>query len=179
MASLVVEQGRLGAATFSECRAYRYVLTRGAPHAARRVTYCMLNPSTADQDKNDPTIAKCIKFAGRFARERGWYTDDGQVAVTIVNLFAVRTKDPSICFAHPEPVGGIENDIAILEACRGADLVVAAWGAHSKAAARAAEIRRMLERDGVTLHRLGSPTKDGHPRHPLYLRDASALEVWT
>lgn len=175
---LVVDHGELGAAYFSPCRTYRYLLTRGAPHAAHVVTFCMLNPSTADADQNDPTIAKCIKFAGRFARELGWYTDDGQVAVRIVNLFAIRATDPRDCFGHPKPVGGVQNDLAILDACRGADLVIAAWGAHTKAAARAAEIRRFLANNGIKMHRLGPPAKGGEPKHPLYLRDATALEVW-
>lgn len=169
---LIIEQGKLGAAYFSPCHRYRYLLTRGAPDAKRRVTFVMLNPSTADSDRNDPTVAKCIKFAAREATARGWEAH----RVAIVNLYAIRATDPRDCFADQKPVGGAINDGAILETCANSEIVIAAWGSHQKASGRAREIRGML--DGIVLYRLGPSTKDGSPRHPLYLRDVTPLEEW-
>lgn len=177
----VVESGALGEAHFSEDRRYRYLLTRGAqgPRGAHsRVVFVMLNPSTADHDQNDQTIRKCIGFAER-VRHQLW--DD--LAIEIVNLFAIRATDPDNCFAALAPIGGEVNDAAILAACRDADLVVCAWGAYPKAQPRASQVRQMLRVAGVELHRFAPPrlVKTGrynYPAHPLYLAGDTPIESW-
>lgn len=164
---LVHERGELGDAWFSRSRAYRYLLTRG--EAGPRITFVMLNPSTADHDRNDPTITRCIGFARRLGgREH---------RVAIVNLYALRATDPDVLFAHARAVGGAVNDRVIVEQARASQLVIAAWGADRRSAKRAGEVRQMLAEARVTLHRIGPPSKHGAPRHPLYLRGDLRLEA--
>lgn len=171
-AAMIVEHGQLGAAHFSRCRRYRYLLTRGEPTAAHLVTFVMLNPSTADADANDRTIARCVGFATRFAAERGWAAH----RVAIVNLFAFRATRPRDCFAAARPSGGKLNDRIVRDTCRDAALVVCAWGADRRGRDRAGEVHALLHDAGVRLHRLGAPTRSGAPSHPLYLPGTIALE---
>jgi hypothetical protein len=171
---LVHDRGELGQAWFSVDREHRYLLLRGGEIYADTplIAFFMLNPSTADADQNDPTIAKCLKFAAKFAAKRRWETP----RVAIANLFAVRSTDPDFAFRHPRPVGGTKNDDVILGLARISSLAIAAWGADKRSSKRAREVYRLL-RDHVVLHRLGCASKDGSPKHPLYLRDATELEV--
>lgn len=210
LTGLVHDRGKLGQAWFSVDREHRYLLLRGGDiYDQPLIAYCMLNPSTADADENDRTIAKCIKFAVKFAIRRGWVPEsralpaalkevlEGQAVlpfhIAIVNLYAVRATDPDVAFAHPRPIGGTTNDAVIAAIGKRADVMIAAWGADKRSEARSREVCRMLRGqpsatrtavlDGrvhtstVALHRLGSASKDGHPKHPLYLPDATELEV--
>lgn len=170
---LIHERGKLGQAWFSADRAHRYLLLRGGDiddsHDEKPlVVFIMLNPSTADADQNDPTIAKCIKFAARFMGRPH--------RVAIVNLFAIRATDPDVAFAHPAPRGGIKNDEVILATARKADTIIAAWGADKRSTSRAREVSDLI-REYRVVKRLGPASKEGHPRHPLYLRDATELET--
>lgn len=144
-------------AKFDETGRYRYSLWRAwEPGAA--VCWVMLNPSTADASKEDPTIRKCIGFARRW----------GFGAIAIVNIFALRSTDPRALYADPAPVGEL-NDAAILEGAGRARLIVAAWGVHGAHRGRAAQVLDLLKLGAErVVHCLGV-TKDGHPKHPLYL----------
>jgi hypothetical protein len=152
-------------ATFSPCGVYRYTLWR-AWEVGPTVCWVMLNPSTADATKEDPTIRKCIGYARRW----------GFGAVAIVNLFALRSTNPRALYGHAAPVGP-QNDAAIVECVRLSRLVVAAWGVHGEHCGRGDAVLDML-RLGVEapVHCLGT-TKDGHPKHPLYLRGDLEPEV--
>jgi hypothetical protein len=176
---MITEVGKLGTATFSDDRRYRYSLDRHCGNTAPAwwVTFVMLNPSIADHDQNDRTVAKCLKYAARFCD--GWSGPLELLGVRVVNLFAFRATKPRDCFAASRPIGGAENDRAIVEACTGAALVVCAWGSHVKALGRASEVRQLLQQHEMKLHRLGPPTKIGQPQHPLYLKDELPLEAWT
>ncbi len=145
-------------AEFSPCRRYRYSLWRewGGMFGSERQGYAMfigLNPSTADETNDDPTIRRCIAFA------RDW----GYSALCMTNLFAYRATDPAKMLVQADPVGP-DNDKTLLQLAGGSEIVVAAWGIHGDHRGRADEVRRMLPR----LHYLGL-TKDGYPKHPLYL----------
>lgn len=170
LTDLIHDRGKLGQAWFSQDREHRYLLLRGGDidDTTPLVAFVMLNPSTADADQNDPTIAKCIKFASKFIL--------GPHRVAIVNLYAVRATDPDVAFAHRRPVGGTKNDDVILNVAEAAERVIAAWGADKRSDGRAREVYRLL-RDNVKLWRLGPPSKGGHPKHPLYLRDSTTLEL--
>lgn len=144
-------------AWISGCGTYRYDLTRHWDDDKPAVTWIMLNPSTADGDVDDPTIRRCIGFA------RSW----GYGGIIVRNLYALRATNPSELRRHPAPIGP-ENDSYLTE-CQFATLVVCAWGSHSIARTRALAVRKDLRRDGAPLHHLGL-TKDGQPRHPLYLK---------
>lgn len=133
---------------------YRYRLTRSwGP--GKQVVFIMLNPSTATAEVDDPTIRRCVGFA------KAW----GFESLAVVNLFARRATDPGVLYEVEDPVGP-ENDQHLLEVCSKADLVVAAWGVHGAFRRRGDRVRDLLKL--TTVHHLGL-TKDGHPRHPLYL----------
>ena len=143
---------------------YRYLLTRDLRslltlEAPRRVLICMLNPSTATAQTDDPTIRRAIRFAAR----------EDATELAIVNLFAARATDPRKLRAFDDPVGP-DNDAVIEQQAAYADLIIAAWGVLPAKAPkrRAQEILDMLTRHG-DVHRLGEPTAAGNPRHPLYL----------
>jgi hypothetical protein len=148
-------------ATLSPCRRYRYRLWRAWGDRASRCVFVGLNPSTADESSDDPTIRKCIGFATRW----------GFGAVDVVNLFAWRsTKPDGLLGAAPAHVGD-DNDRALAATFRSAQRVVWAWGAHDERVRRLVQAR--LETDdwrratrGVIGGTLGA-TKNGSPRHPL------------
>lgn len=150
-------------ATFSSCRTYRYTLSRSWA-AGPVVAFIGLNPSTADETTDDPTIRRCIGFA------RSW----GFGGLLMLNLFAFRATDPKVMRAAPEPVGP-GNNLALTDGANAASLVVAAWGTHGTHRARDAEVRKLLTN---RLHYLRL-TKKGHPEHPLYLPASLTPQPWS
>ena len=142
-------------AEFSGCGRYRYKLWRTWDASQPPVMFIMLNPSTADATRNDPTIRRCIGFA------RDW----GYGGVRVGNLFAWRTPYPQALRTAPEPIGA-ENDDALWELATGSALVIAAWGVHGQWRDRAQAFRQAFSHP---LHALGI-TKAGEPAHPLRLR---------
>ncbi|MCA9774331.1 MAG: DUF1643 domain-containing protein, partial [Myxococcales bacterium] len=122
-------------ARFDATGTYRYGLIRLWDAARPRALFIMLNPSTADAEREDPTIRRCIGFA------RTW----GFGSMEAVNLFAYRTTDPARLPLHPAPIGPA-NDAAIARAAGRAGTIVLAWGHHGAGAARAADVLRLLER---------------------------------
>lgn len=145
-------------ATFSSDGRYRYTLTRRWDPLASgpTVAFVGLNPSTADAREDDPTIRRCVGFA------RDW----GFGGLVMLNLFAFRATDPESLSKVEDPVGP-GNDALLATGAEASDLVVAAWGTHPLARARAREIIDSRVLFGWAA--LGW-TKDGHPRHPLYMR---------
>lgn len=148
-------------ATFSPCRRYRYTLTRSIGAGTRRALFVMLNPSTADEAQDDPTIRRCIAFARR----------EGCGSLEVANLFAWRATDPVELRTAPDPVGP-DNDRHIVEAAGRASLIVCAWGVHGCLLGRERAVRQLLA--GRALHALGF-TKEGAPRHPLYVKSDAPL----
>lgn len=148
-------------ATFSPCERYRYTLTRRWDAGAYMLTFLMLNPSTADASKDDPTIRRCIGYARR----------DGFGGLRVLNIFAFRATDPADMKREADPVGP-DNDRTIREVflhhAKHNLPVVAAWGAHGAHMDREAAVRAMAAEVGVDLMCLGT-TDRGHPRHPLYV----------
>lgn len=153
-----LEPWRHSEAEFSPCRQYRYRLWRiwGEGEPQRTLCMVMLNPSTADEFKNDPTVERCCR------RARMW----GYDRIDVVNIFALRSTDPKGLYDSQDPVGE-ENDAAILAAARAADLTVAAWGNHGRLGGRGQHVRELLQGDGIALHAL-DVSKVGEPVHPLY-----------
>ena len=143
-------------ATFSRDRRYRYRLWRCWDRSRPVVVFCMLNPSTADEQRDDPTIRRCIGFA------RDW----GYGGLEVVNLFAFRATDPRDLRHVADPVGP-QNDHHLALAARRATLVVTAWGAHADVR-RARRATQVLSGQRRSLAHLGF-TKSRQPRHPLYL----------
>lgn len=139
-------------AAFSECRTYRYALWRTWDKAQPRAMFVGLNPSTADETKNDPTIRRCISFA------KDW----GYGGVIVVNLFGFRATKPEDLFAAKRPVGP-ENDAWILRFAEEAAVVVAAWGNDGKKMGRSSAVRQLVP--GMMCLKVN---KTGEPAHPLY-----------
>ena len=140
---------------------YRYWLEAKISGDNRRVCmFLMLNPSTADATKSDPTMNACKRFA------RDW----GYGTMRACNLFALRTPYPKALKDSRDPIG-TENDGWILRSARGAGVIVCAWGNHGGHLDRDSRVRRMLEGEGLAekMRHLGL-TKMGNPRHPLRLR---------
>jgi hypothetical protein len=157
-------------AAFSPCRKYRYRLWRTWGDPQKRVAFIGLNPSTADESKDDPTIRKCIGFAKRW----------GYGGLTMLNLFGWRSTDPKGLREPADPVG-LDNDTAIGFACIDAERVVFAWGSHQPVrellAKRAADLREKYDKvfrsRAVVLGRCA----DGNPRHPLMLPYTTPVEA--
>ena len=144
-------------AVYSRCERYRYSLTRIWNARGRKILFVMLNPSTATEIVNDPSVERCE----RRARAMGF----GQFRVC--NIFAWRSTDPSALARVGDPVGE-HNDQAIIESSEWPDMIVCAWGNHGRLLDRGRTAERMLRRAGRELHHFGI-TKAGHPRHPLYV----------
>jgi len=120
--------------------------------------FVMLNPSTADALKDDPTIRKCIGFARKSGRTR----------IVVANLFAWRASDPKALTKVSDPVGPC-NQEAISWAISLCGDAVAAWGRMPSKRVRNIAVRSMgTTKMRKTLHCYGK-TKDGEPRHPLML----------
>lgn len=145
-------------------REYRYELRRQWDEGASTVVWVMLNPSTADEVSDDPTIRRVVSFS------KGW----GFRECVVLNLFAMRATQPAALLTAVDPVGP-ENDAKLkLWAMAGYEMI-AAWGAVPKRLrSRVGEVLRIT---GRTFTCLGE-TKDRQPRHPLYVRGDALLQTW-
>lgn len=153
-------------AVFSDCRTWRYDLTRvwEREEDPILVNFLLLNPSTADETQDDPTIRRCQGFA------RAW----GYEGCIITNIFAFRATDPADMKAAKDPVGP-DNDWWIHHHAVQCEAVVCAWGTHGVHKEREREVLKLLQ--GIELRCLGK-TKHNHPKHPLYLRADTKTEVY-
>ena len=143
---------------FSVDRKCRYTLWREWSIYPGYINFLCLNPSIADEVLDDPTIRRCIRFA------KDW----GHSALCITNIFAYRATDPLVMKAQSDPVGE-ENMGHLLKIAGSASMVVAAWGTHGVFKNQNENVVHTFQKYGIPLHCLGT-TKDGHPKHPLYLR---------
>jgi hypothetical protein len=156
----------ISGATFSPCDRYRYTLWRTWDKPKGLCMFLMLNPSTADESANDPTVERCQRYA------HSW----GYGGLIVCNLFALRATDPGVMLTDSEPVGP-DNNAAILECAGRSDIVVCAWGNHGSHQDRARYVADMLQIEGHKLHSL-VVTSNGHPGHPLYLRKSLKPSPW-
>ena len=151
-------------AKFSTCRKYRYALLRNCDKSKPYLIIIGLNPSTADENKNDPTITRCINFS------KSW--GFGEVCVT--NHFAYRATVPSDMKTSKNPIG-TENDAWIYKLSKEASIIVAARGNDGSFLNRSEEILGKLR----NLH-CKKINKSGHPAHPLFLKtDLKPVPMFT
>ncbi len=139
-------------AILSTCRKYRYALWRTWDESKPYVMFVGLNPSTADETTDDPTLKRCINYA------RAW----GYGGVCMANLFAFRATDPLYMKASQDPVG-IDNNKWLKKLAEDAGLVVAAWGNDGSFLSRSARVKELIP----NMHCL-KLNKSGEPAHPLY-----------
>lgn len=147
-------------AKYSDCEKYRYVLTRVWNDKGERVMFIGLNPSTANEIKNDPTVTRMVNFSKKW----------GFGSITVCNLFAFRSTFPKYMKSKEDPVG-TQTDKLIKEELNNVKLVVAAWGNHGKFLNRSTEILKYLK----DFHHFGF-TKLNEPRHVLYLSNNADLK---
>ena len=151
--------------TQSDQSSYRYWLTRHLSVLGNggTVLFVMLNPSTADQSQDDPTIRRCMGFA------RDW----GYADLKVANLYALRSTDPRGLFESNDPVG-VDNLPTVDRLAAMADEIIAAWGATPHPGGQD-HVRQVL--DILSWHqqvRCLGVTAGGHPRHPLYVKKDAA-----
>lgn len=148
---------------------YRYALHRqwGADES-NVLGLCGMNPSTADERKNDPTLARWQRRAER----------NGFDGFVVVNAWGLRSTDPMGLLSVDDPVGP-HNDAMILEIAKRSRVFVCGWGVppHKRLVPRVRELRERLTAAGVKLHVLGL-TQDGFPRHPLYVGYERKWSEW-
>jgi hypothetical protein len=148
-------------ACISRCGRYRYALWRRWDDGPQ-VLFVMLNPSTADQRDDDPTIRRCIGLAARW----------GYAAVAVGNLFAFRTPSPRVLRRAAHPVGRA-NDRWLQRLAAESGRMIAAWGNDGTLLGRDVQVRSML----APLYAL-SLTRCGQPRHPLYVPNSVVPRPW-
>ncbi len=153
-------------AVFSPDRRYRYLLMRRVSLAETTCLFIMLNPSTADETQNDPTIRRCIGYARRW----------GYGVLAVANIFAWRATDPQelhdLRFRHASTTTitavGPENDLHIVGAASHADKIICAWGNHGLLYDRGQQVLDLTDFAKAKRYHLGL-TKGGQPKHPLYI----------
>jgi hypothetical protein len=156
------EETHVAGATFSPDRRYPYALWRqwSAGPPARTISWVLLNPSTADATKLDPTLCRCRNFSKRWGFHR----------MHVVNLYAFRHTNPAVMRAQADPIGP-HNVAFISQFVAESDLCIAAWGGNVMHAGRLAWLHELV--DPIPIHVLGF-TSTGELRHPLYLRNDCA-----
>lgn len=140
-------------AQLSNCRQYRYALWRTWDEQKPRVMFIGLNPSTADETLDDPTLKRCMQFA------RDW----GYGGVCIANLFAFRATQPEDMKRAKDPIGP-DTDQWLQRLAEECQIIIAAWGNDGRFLQRSQQVRLLLS----DLHYLRM-NKSGEPAHSLYL----------
>lgn len=161
---------------------YRYELSRSLsgtmmalnplPGQEKTILWIMLNPSTADASIDDPTIRKCMGFSSRW----------GYRTLLVGNLFAWRATDPKqLKKLSREEAVGPENDMYLRSMIQRSDMVVCAWGNHGVLHGRNREIRPLVDEVYRETDQVSWPvlclgtTKNGQPKHPLYVPYEASL----
>jgi len=126
----------------------------------------MLNPSTATEIQNDPTVERCERRAKVL----------GYGAFKVCNIFAYRSTDPKIMRLQKDPIGP-ENDKIIIKSANWSNNIICAWGTNGSHLNRGKKIEELLRAKNFTLTHLGL-SKDGHPKHPLYISYSVSPENW-
>ena len=154
-------------AVISDCQKYRYLLRRSWDHIKPRFLIVMLNPSTADADKDDATIRSCTRLCAAL----------GAGSYEVVNLMAWRATNPKDLPDKPSLAMGSDNPRVIEAAINRCDIVICAWGAHPYAARFKGAVLDMISLYRPASYCFGK-NKDGSPKHPLYIKSEQQLEMY-
>ena len=157
---------------------YRYILSRKiTKQSDSTLLVCMLNPSTADDEVDDPTIASVC----RLARKNGFSR------ILVLNLFALRATKPQDMWTHEAPIGPDNWDTwrkVLGELDPTKDIVALAWGRSQKGSHK----KRFTEALIQASHQLKKwdgkimtwvMNADGSPRHPLYIKTDTNLQKYS
>lgn len=159
-----------GSAIISSCGNYRYELRRIWNENKPPCVLGMLNPSTADAEMDDPTITRCLRRAAA----------GGFGSLIVWNVGAGRATSPKVWKQMKDPIGPQNGSHIrrILTECRDRKgLALVGWGAHASHMGCAETAVSIATEVGVILHCLGV-TKDGHPKHPLYVGYSAQPVRW-
>lgn len=151
-------------AVWSPCGLYRYVLTRTWDAERTPLLVIGLNPSTATEHEDDPTIRRCMGFA----------RSNGAGGLVMLNLYALRSTDRRALRTHEDPVGPDNDEWLDIYLKSGGLTAVAAWGTWGGLHGR----DRMLAARYPNRLWCLRVTRDGHPQHPLYLPSKAELRSW-
>ena len=166
-------------AGISPCGKYRHWLTRewgGRGEAARWAVFTGLNPSTADDKVDDPTLKKMFGYAQRFSCN----------ALLLINIADYRATNPQDMAAQGfaakslDMTGAVRAALAVVATSfrmRPMGPVIACWGHPPKAVQPLAGEMFDILKGAALLPRLQSfgVTAHGWPSHPLYLSKGAAL----
>ena len=147
-------------AVFSSCKNYRYALWRIWDDSKPYAMFIGLNPTAADEKKDNPTIRRCMNFA------KDW----GYGGLCMTNLFAYLATIPANMMAADNPVGS-ENDAWLTELAKTAGVIIAAWGNDGAFLGRSRQVLKL-----ITDVKCLKVNKSGEPAHPLY-QPRSAMPV--
>jgi hypothetical protein len=155
-------------ALLSEDGVYRYALWRPVPepYMTGEILWVMLNPSTADAERNDNTIRAIVRISRALGYPR----------LMVGNLYGFRARNPKVMKRAADPIGP-ENDTVLRILSARARTVVVAWGTHAVDPGRRADVLRILRAAHSTVHCLGT-NAGGTPKHPLFLASATPLETF-
>lgn len=149
-------------AVFSDCRNYRYALWRTWDSGADHVLFIGLNPSKANESRNDPTIRRCITYA------RDW----GYGGLLVANVYAYCATRPPDLFRAADPVGP-DNKRWLSRLGGASDKIICCWGNHG-----------LKNQASLPLSEMDKPlyylkmNRSGAPAHPLYLRKEASPVLW-
>lgn len=154
--------------TFSEDKKYRYYLKREfKPNAKKFLVFIMLNPSTANEEYNDPTVERCQNHA----------INKNYEGMIVLNIFAYRTTDPKKLLEIKNPIGEKNNE-TIIETIKKHKDIICAWGNHGKILERSEEVKKILKENRARTQAF-QITKVGEPKHPLYVSYNKELQEFT
>ena len=151
-------------AIFSADHKYRYQLSRRW-ESGDSLYFVMLNPSTANENIDDPTIRRCVGFAKKW----------NYSGIEVLNLFALVSSDPDKLLTTPDSIG-IDNDKYLITASKQAKKIVIAWGNFGmRFQERVNEVLSIFSyRD---IYCLGE-TESNQPKHPLYIPKYQTLNIY-
>lgn len=145
-------------AWFSDDRKYRYSLWRVWDAKKPMLCYCMLNPSTADENENDPTVERCQRRAQAL----------GYGGMFVVNIFAYRSTDPKKLKKVRDPIGSY-NDAKLMDVFKECKTIICGWGKHGSLFDRGNYVLGLIRYGARKEPHALKLNKDGSPAHPLYI----------
>ena len=160
----------ISGAVISDDEVYRYRLWRIWEPLRHPMVWLMLNPSTADAKADDPTIRRCMQFAKR----------EGCGGIQVLNLYALRATHPENLLNHPDPEGpdNVKHWEQVIEHAGPSVRVIAGWGAGLDRVVRSRGLPAALGFFRFAPWMCLGTTKDGHPRHPLYVKGDAPMVPW-
>jgi hypothetical protein len=144
----------LNGALFSEDRKYRFVLWRIWDEGLSKVMFIGLNPSTANEYSDDPTIRRVKSMV------KNW----GYGGIYMLNLFTYVTAYPKELKLCSDPLYKADEYLKLY--ALKCERIIAAWGSFKENKERAIEVLKFLPNcEALAIN------KDGSPKHPLYIKN--------